>query len=83
MNTQKITVGPVTANLMMALRAIEQARNYYYLATEEMRGTGNNLTDHMTETENSVFDKARDLVEKEIGGNIRTWAFSTEPGNEI
>ena len=35
MKTQNITVGPVTANLIMALRSVEQARNFYYLATEE------------------------------------------------
>ena len=83
MNTQNITVGQVTANLIMALKSIEQARNYYYLAAEEMRGKVEDLTDHMTDDEKSVFDNARDLVEKGIGDNIRTWAFSTNPGNEI
>jgi hypothetical protein len=38
---------------------------------------------HMTDDEKAVFDNARDLVEKGIGDNIRTWAFSTNPGNEI
>lgn len=83
MNTQNITVGQVTANLIMALKSIEQARNYYYLATEEMRGKVEDLTDHMTDDEKAVFDNARDLVEKGIGDSIRTWAFSTNPGNEI
>ncbi len=83
MKTQDITIGPITANLIMALRSIEQARNYYYLATEEMRGNVDNLTNHMTDEENTVFDNARDLVEKEIGDNIRTWAFSSNPVNEI
>ena len=83
MNTHNITVGQVTANLIMALRSIEQARNYYYLATEEMRGNVEDLTDNMTVEEKTVFDNARDLVEKAIGDNIRTWAFSTDTSNEI
>ena len=83
MNTQNITVGQVTANLIMALRSVEQARNFYYLATEEMRGDVEDLTDHMTVEEKTVFDNARDLVEKAIGDNIRTWAFSTDTSNEI
>lgn len=83
MNTQNITVGQVTANLIMALRSVEQARNFYYLATEEMRGNVEDLTDHMTVEEKTVFDNARDLVEKQIGDNIRTWAFSTDTSNEI
>lgn len=83
MNTHNITVGQVTANLIMALRSIEQARNFYYLATEEMRGDVEDLTDHMTVEEKAVFDNAGDLVEKAIGDNIRTWAFSTDTSNEI
>ena len=83
MNTHNITVGQVTANLIMALRSIEQARNFYYLATEEMRGNVEDLTDNMTVEEKTVFDNARDLVEKAIGDNIRTWAFSTDTLNEI
>ena len=83
MNTQNITVGQVTANLIMALRSVEQAKNYYYLATEEMRGNVEDLTDHMTVEERTVFDNARDLVEKMIGDNIRTWANSANTLNEI
>ena len=83
MNTQNITVGPVTANLIMALRSIEQARNYYYLAIEAMRGNVEELTDHLTVEEKAIFNNATNLVEKEIGDNIRTWAFSCNPGNEI
>ena len=48
MNTQNITIGQVTANLIMALRSVEQARNYYYLATEETRGSVEDLTNHLT-----------------------------------
>ena len=82
-NENNITIGPVTANLLRALRSIEKARNYYYIAVEEMRGTPDNLTDHMTDEESAVFDNARDLVEKQIVDNIRTWAFSNGQDNEI
>ena len=37
----------------------------------------------MTDEEKSVFDKARDLVEKMIGDNIRTWAFSANATEAI
>ena len=74
-NENNITIGPVTANLLRALRSIEKARNYYYLAVEEMTGT--------PVEESTVFDNVRDLVEKEIGDNIRTWAFSSGQDNEI
>ena len=72
-----IVVGTVTANLLWALKDIETARNHYYIATETMRGDPDNLTDNMTVEENAVFDNARDLVEKMIGDNLRTWANST------
>lgn len=83
METKNITVGPVTSNLIMALRSVEQARNYYYLATEEMRGNVEDLTDNMTDEEKAIFDNARDLVEKMIGDNIRTWANLTNTENVI
>ena len=72
-----IVVGTVTANLLWALKDIETARNHYYIATETMRGNPDNLTDNMTVEEKAVFDNARDLVEKMIGDNLRTWANST------
>ena len=72
-----IVVGTVTANLLWALKDIETARNHYYIATETMRGDPDNITDNMTVEEKAVFDNARDLVEKMIGDNLRTWANST------
>lgn len=72
-----ITIGPETANLLWALKSIESARNHYYLATEAMRGNPDNLTNHMTQDEETAFDTARDLVEKAIGDSIRTWANQT------
>lgn len=84
MNTQNnISIGPATANLFQALRSIESARNYYYLATEEMRGNPNDLTNHMTPEENTVFDMAGEKVEKMILDNIRFWAISSDQNNEV
>lgn len=82
MKTQDITLGQGTANLVMALRSIEQAKNFYYLAMQEVR-MKDDTTDPLTEAERAVFDTASYLVEKGIGDKIRTWAFSTNPGNEI
>ena len=78
-----IAISTETANLLMALKSIETARNHYYLAMEAMRGNPDNLTDHMTQDEETAFDTVRDLVEKGIGDNIRTWAFSTGRDNTI
>lgn len=78
-----IQVGPATGNLMRALRCIESARNYFYLATGETRGNIQDLTDHMTTEEKRVFDNARDMVEQMIGDNIRLWANLEDPTNEI
>ena len=78
-----IAISTETANLLMALKSIETARNHFYLATEAMRGTVEELTDHMTKEENTVFDTARDMIEKAIGDNIRTWAFSTGQNQAI
>lgn len=84
MNKQnEIKIGPVTANLLRALKDIESARNHYYLAMEALSGDPDNLTDSMTPKEDSAFDTARDLVEKAIGDNIRTWANLTGPDNEV
>lgn len=69
-----LTVGPNTAKLLWALRSIETARNNYYLAMEELRGNVEDLTDHVTPEENTVFDNARDLIENKIGDAIRFWA---------
>ena len=83
MNTQNITIGQATANLIMALRSIEQARNYYYLATEETRGSVEDLTNHLAPEEETTFDTASILVEKRICDTIRLWANSTDTSNEI
>lgn len=78
-----IAISTETANLLMALKSIETARNHYYLATESLRGNLDDLTDNMTPEENTAFDTARDLVEKGILDNIRTWANLTGRENAI
>lgn len=78
-----IVISNETANLLMALKNIETARNYYYLATEAMRGNPDDLTNHMSTDEETAFDTARCLVEKAIGDNIRTWAIQTGQNHAI
>lgn len=78
-----IAISNETANLLMALKSIETARNHYYLATEPLRGNLDDLTDNMTQEEHTAFDTARDLVEKGILDNIRTWANLTGRDNTI
>ena len=81
-NENNIKVGKNTANLLMALRAIESARNYYFLAMEETRGTAEE-SEPMTPEENANFDRVRDMVQKEIGDNVLMWANTTDEGGEL
>lgn len=83
MNTQNITISQITADLIMALRSIEESRNNYYLGTERMRGNVEECTDHMTDEENTAFDNTRNLIEKEIMDRIRFWANTIHPASEI
>lgn len=81
-NENNIKVGTNTANLLMALRAIESARNYYFLAMEETRGTAEE-SEPMTPEENANFDRVRDMVQKEIDDNVLMWANTTDEGGEL
>lgn len=78
---QQIQVGPATAYLLNALRAVEDARNNYYLGIDAMGG------EEMAEAANKqvtpAFNAVRDIIEKEIADNIRTWAIMTDPATEI
>ena len=78
---QGLTVGPVTENLLLSLRALEQAKNYYYCAFEEMAGeqaAGDAINDS-----GPKWDAVRDMIEKEIADGLRTWANSTPQENQI
>lgn len=77
-----IKIGADTSNLLLALRAIESARNFYFLAMEELRGSSEE-SDPMTPEEHATFDKARDLVYKVIGDNVMSWANCTDPNGEL
>ena len=76
-----LTVGPVTENLLLSLRALEQAKNYYYCAFEEMAGeqaAGDALNDS-----GPKWDAVRDMIEKDIADGLRTWANNYPEINEI
>lgn len=82
-NTPKkgLTVGPVTENLLLSLRALEQAKNYYYCAVEELAGekaAGDALNER-----GALFDAPRDMLEKAITDGLRTWAASVPQENQI
>ena len=82
-NENNIKVGKNTANLLLALRAIESARNYYWLAVEELRKDFADESEPMTQEEHATFDRVRDLVQKEINDNVLTWANVTDPNSEL
>ena len=76
-NENNFKIGPKTANLLMALRAVEAARENYYLAIV-------NEDEHpLSESEEAAFDAAGSLIEKAICDNVRFWATSTNPGELI
>lgn len=76
-----LTVGPVTENLLLSLRALEQAKNYYYSAFEELAGeqaAGDALKDSAPK-----WDAVRDMIEHDITDGLRTWATLTPQENQI
>lgn len=78
---QGLTVGPVTENLLLSLRALEQAKNYYYCAFEEMGGE-QAAADALNE-QGGLFDAVRDMLEKAITDGLRTWAASVPQETQI
>lgn len=76
-----LTIGPVTENLYLCLRAVEAARNYYYCAYQEAGGE-QYAADALNEKA-PLFDAVRDMVEKAITDSARTWANVTPETNEI
>ena len=75
-NKQGLTVGPATENLLLSLRALETARNYYYSAFEEIGGE--QYAADMLERVAAQWDAIRDVIEHDITDGLRTWA-STNP----
>lgn len=76
-----LTVGPSTGALLLSLRAIEQARNYYYSAFEAMGGESSAAA-ALSESA-PRWDAVRELVERAITDGLRTWAGLTAQENEI
>ena len=78
---QRIQVGPATAYLLNALRAVENARENYYLGMDAMGG--DELAESANKQVTPAFEAVQDIIEKEIIDNIRTWAMMTNPSTEI
>lgn len=78
---QGLTIGPATENLLLSLRTLEQAKNYYYCAVEEMGGE-KAAGDALNETA-PKWEAVRELLEKEIADGLRTWAALTPQENQI
>lgn len=76
-----LTVGHVTENLYLSLRAVEAARNYYYCAFEEMGGDQDGA-DALNE-QGGLFDAVRDMLERAIIEAAWTWANTCPETNEI
>lgn len=75
METNNPTIGPVTGNLMSALRHLECSRNAFYDAMES--SVGEQLANQELAKVNDLFDAVRNIIEKEITTNVRDWATAT------
>lgn len=82
-SNQAFTLSQESINLLNAMRSVEAAKNYYYMATESWRGNLDQLTNHMTEDEEKTFDAAFDLIGQQLLSGIRTWAGMLDPNNPI
>ena len=83
MNTTNTTptVGPVAANLLNALRSLEQARNYYFLATEQIRPTRDGEV--LTDQENDAFDAVADIIKRDFDERLTLWASALDTTQPI
>lgn len=73
---QGLEIGPVTENLLNALRELERAKNCYYSAFVEMGGE-QAAAEEMSEA-GPVWDAVGELIEKAITDGLRTWAATNE-----
>lgn len=81
MEPKRIEIGPVADCFLRALRAYEEAKNYYYLGLEAMMGEerGNK---RMLE-EQPTFDTVGELIENRIRNEITDWSISDPRRNTI
>jgi hypothetical protein len=85
-NTPAPTISPITADLLAALRAYETAIDRYYSAVWPLRNPdtpdwepGKGLTPE----EQTAFDTARGIIEKQLQGRLAVWANSTDPATQL
>ena len=78
---QPLTVGASTENLLLALRAVEDARTHYFAAFEAVGGE--KYAGDMTDQAAAPFDALRDLIAGEISGNVTAWAESGNPARAL
>lgn len=78
---QALTVGPAMENMLLSLRALENARNYYYMAIDTV--FGEKAAAELMEKRGPLFDAVRDMLEKEIAADLRAWANTSPETNEI
>ena len=78
-------IGPITANLLAALRSLEAAVDYYYSAVTAFRNPSDAdwPVRELTPEETEAFDAVRDLIEKQIHQRLALWANTTVPAPEL
>jgi len=79
---QRIEVGPVADKFLRAVRAYEDAKQYYYDGLEAMIGEERANARMMKENE-GVFKAVGDHFDKMIHGLITDWSISNPPTNTI
>lgn len=72
MNTGNISVSPATANYLNSLRAIEQAKFYYYEAKRVFGGEA--FAEQQLNAHAAEWDALGALLKGEIGEAVDSWA---------
>lgn len=79
--THTPTVGRATAELLAALRSVENARAHLYEYNDVL--FGEEIAAKQTAEYDAILDTARDYVEKLLADALRTWAVTTKPNAEL
>ena len=69
---QGLTIGPATEKLLQALRALETAKEYYYIALEHRGGEAE--ATRQLESTAPAWDAVAGIIEGELNGGLRLWA---------
>lgn len=75
------TVGRPTAELLAALRSVENARAHLYEYHDVL--FGEETAEKLAEEYAPILDAARDYVEKLLADGLRTWANMTDPDAKL